>query len=556
MKFQLKTCLIFCLIAFALLFPNYSQAVEEKKAAPSQAAMEIAKAEAFSLDKDAIKEWIKGPVRYIARFEDEATYKQFKTDEERIDFIYEFWLKRDPTPWTLKNEFREQFWDRVATVNALYAATTKPGWMTDRGKIHILFGPPNDIEIIPNVLGAGSILGQSSGSSDPSGRHRHPLRDASESGHRGMERWIFSGREEFTNPYVVVAFYKDESGDYILSENPLHYTKKASSLEYSDPYIFSLIPKMAEGPQIITDEEDTIKVSILYHQMTQAKFDIAQAINVTSGEVALKEVIKTLDYYEPLKSRPEFNYFPAKDNRNYVLLSVDFHLKDFYESDIPESGIVPIAMFGRAISRDDGSEYVFSSDDFAPRHIVREGNKASIMASFSVPPGNYTIAAGLQEMVSGRIVSFQKEMNVPDLENCALGISNYMLAKSIAEEKIAEAKAKPNPLPFGMTVVPKVDNEFRRSEDFAIYYQVCGLGSEKETGKNDYDLSYQFYRKEKGKLVKLGKPVVFPDRHEAEEGWSFPLSKWPSGEYTLEIEIYDKINNQKALTPIDFRVLD
>ena len=355
-----------------------------------------------------------------------------------------------------------------------------------------------------------------------------------------MERWIYRSRKEFSEPYVVIPFYKSESGEYILSGNPLHYAKATLYLSFFDPHLPG------------EPRADPINKMINMNQMIQARFDIARAIDIASGEKILEESVKALDYYEPLKSELELNFFPSEDNNDYVLLSVDLNLRDLYDGNIAEDAIIPIAMFGKVISLEDNSEYMFSSDDYAPKHIVREGDKASVMASLSLPPGKYGISGGIQEMISGRIFSFHEKIEVPNLENCMQGISNYVLAKGIG----APPSKQPNPLPFSMNVYPKVDNEFHKSEDFAIYYQICSLGVHTETGKQDFDVSYQFYKKDKGDLFILGKPVNFPDRSEAEQGWSFPLSKWPSGEYVVEIEIYDKVKNQKSVSSLEFKVLD
>ncbi|MEW5806204.1 MAG: GWxTD domain-containing protein [Acidobacteriota bacterium] len=555
MQRNFKKYVAYFLTALAFLFPFSDKAVEEK--ASDSHEIEIADI-LHNVKKDDIKEWINGPARYISRSEEEKEFKELKSDIERTEFIYKFWQKRDPTPWTLKNEFREQFWEKVKTANALFADSTKPGWKTDRGKIYILLGPPNDIEPIAKVdysyrTGKATPQGDRDQKkphegrwTDGHGRAINPFRDTAESGHRGLERWIYRNRKEFkSDPDLIVSFYRDPSGEYILSDNPEHYSKATPYLKIPD---YSL-PNPLHGEIIKKNKQ--IEESIALNQLIQMKSDVAQAIDIASGEEILKEVIKALDYYEPLKSEPEFNFFPSEENSDYVLLSVDLHLRDFYDGTISEDNIISLAMFGKVISLSDRSECLFSSDQYAPRHIVREGEKASIMASFLAPPGEYRILGGIQEMLSGRIVSFQKEIDIPDLESCELGIENYVLAKKIESENVEHSI-----LPFGMNVLPKVDNEFHKNEDFGIYYQICGLGIDEVIGEKNFDVTYQFYKRDKDELLKLGKPIIFTGRFEAEQGWSFPLEKWLSGDYILEIEIYDKVSNSTATSSVDFKVLD
>ncbi len=63
---------------------------------------------------------------------------------ERGDFIEEFWKKRDPTPETEVNEFKDQYFGRIAEANHLFTEAAEPGWRSDRGRVYILLGPPTN----------------------------------------------------------------------------------------------------------------------------------------------------------------------------------------------------------------------------------------------------------------------------------------------------------------------------------------------------------------------------------------------------------------------------
>ena len=93
-----------------------------------------------------LKNWIQGPIRYIAQREEIKIFKKLKTDADRSLFIQRFWARRDPSPETLTNESRQMFWERVQECNDLFLDSHKRGWATDRGKIYILYGPPTRVE--------------------------------------------------------------------------------------------------------------------------------------------------------------------------------------------------------------------------------------------------------------------------------------------------------------------------------------------------------------------------------------------------------------------------
>jgi GWxTD domain-containing protein len=89
--------------------------------------------------------WLDEDVAYIATDEERTAFLQLTTDEERTEFIEQFWLRRDPTVGTTQNEFKEEHYRRIAYANEHFASRV-PGWKTDRGRVYIILGPPDEIE--------------------------------------------------------------------------------------------------------------------------------------------------------------------------------------------------------------------------------------------------------------------------------------------------------------------------------------------------------------------------------------------------------------------------
>jgi GWxTD domain-containing protein len=82
-------------------------------------------------------------VRYIISTKEKRLFLDLP-DEEKEEFIREFWEKRDPDPTTEENEFRMEYYNRIEQANKMFVSEGLPGWLTDRGRIYILFGPPMD----------------------------------------------------------------------------------------------------------------------------------------------------------------------------------------------------------------------------------------------------------------------------------------------------------------------------------------------------------------------------------------------------------------------------
>src|SRR5215469_1875519 len=95
------------------------------------------------------KKWMNEDVTYIITDEERKAFKQLNTDEEREQFVEQFWLRRDPTPDTVENEYKEEHYRRIAYANERFASGI-PGWKTDRGRIYITFGPPDERDEHPS----------------------------------------------------------------------------------------------------------------------------------------------------------------------------------------------------------------------------------------------------------------------------------------------------------------------------------------------------------------------------------------------------------------------
>src|SRR5213594_1384075 len=153
-----STCIV-C-VSLGILLAGYSVAQDKKAkaAAPARETVskpltpkEIRKREE-KLRKELetpYRKWLNEDVAYIITDEERAAFKRLQTDEEREQFIEQFWLRRDPTPDSVENEFKEEHYRRIAYANEQFASGI-PGWKADRGRIYIMYGPPDEKETHPS----------------------------------------------------------------------------------------------------------------------------------------------------------------------------------------------------------------------------------------------------------------------------------------------------------------------------------------------------------------------------------------------------------------------
>src|SRR3974390_2505613 len=149
------------------------------------------------------RKWLNEDVAYIITDEERAAFKKLQTDEEREQFIEQFWLRRDPTPDSVENEFKEEHYRRIAYANEHYASGI-PGWKTDRGRIYITFGPPDEIDSHP-----------SGGTYD-----RPPEEGGGETATFPFETWRYRYIEGIGNNVILEFVDPSMSGEYHLTMDP------------------------------------------------------------------------------------------------------------------------------------------------------------------------------------------------------------------------------------------------------------------------------------------------------------------------------------------------
>ena len=148
--------------------------------------------------------WLNQDVAYIITDEERAAFKRLATNEEREHFIEQFWLRRDPTPGTVENEFKEEHYRRIAYANENLADGLIPGWKTDRGQIYITYGPPDEKESHP----AGGSY------------RRPPEQGGGTTTTFPFEQWLYHHIEGVGNNVILEFVDPTMSGQYRMTMDP------------------------------------------------------------------------------------------------------------------------------------------------------------------------------------------------------------------------------------------------------------------------------------------------------------------------------------------------
>ncbi len=155
------------------------------------------------VDESPYRKWLNEDVAYIITDAERAAYKLLQTGEEHERFIEQFWLRRDPTPGTVENEFKEEHYRRIAYTNERFAANI-PGWKTDRGRIYITYGPADEIESHPS-----------------GGKYERPAEQGGGATSTfPFEQWLYRHIEGVGNNVVIEFVDPSMSGEYRMTMDP------------------------------------------------------------------------------------------------------------------------------------------------------------------------------------------------------------------------------------------------------------------------------------------------------------------------------------------------
>jgi GWxTD domain-containing protein len=490
--------------------------------------------------KKAYRNWIENHELILTQPERDA-WKKLATDEERDRFIEDFWRARDPDPDTEENEFKQQFYERVAYANEHFSSG-KPGRMTDRGRIYIKFGKPDEIESHPTggAYERPSWEGGGSTSTYP------------------FEKWFYryipnirSGIElEFVDP--------TGSGEFRLARNP---DEKDALITI--PGAGRTFAEMA-GLESRADR-------IANRGFGRANYSRAQdsPFEVMNLLVELdRDQPFTRNYLSnstdtpvvddnPLNFETQVNYFRVSDDKVLAALTIQTNNDQLSFSDSGGLQIARMNIFGTVTSVANRRMGKFEDSVTATATSAELSSarmrKSVYARTFVLEPGRYRVDVILRDVESGAMGRQQVALIVPDYPADRLSTSSIVLA---AKMEHVEGGAAVGPFIIGTTkVIPNLSGVFRRNEPVGIYLQVYNAGIDQTTLKPAADAEYV--------LLKDGKELSRQAedwRQLSDSGQRLILTRLidtralTPGEYQIKINVRDHVTGQTISPTAKFTI--
>jgi GWxTD domain-containing protein len=486
------------------------------------------------------KNWLNVDVGYIITDEERAAFKRLQTDEERQQFVESFWLRRDPTPDTEENEFKEEHYRRIAYANERFASGI-PGWKTDRGRIYITFGPPDEIESHPS-----------------GGTYQRPWEEGGGTTSTfPFEKWRYRWIEGIGSDINIEFVDTSMTGEYRMTMDPsekdaLLMVPGAGLTMLEEMGMASKVDRFTrtDGTRLGTGNQPLPARMNQFERLQQyAMLHKPPPVKFKDLEAAVTSTIK----YNLLPMRVAADFIPVTTSSVFSRISIQFDRKDLQFKQSEGISQATINLYARVSTMSRRTINVFEDviQVEAPTELLDEAVKGASIYQKTVPlpPGRYRLNVVAKDVVGGNMNNYEMVLDVPRLEEDALGASSLILADLI--EKVPTKSIGSGQFVIGTSKVrPRLGETFRQDEKLGIYLQLYNLSADekaKPEGTVEYEIS---------KVGSNEKVFEYTEDLKSLPGSAtqvvveklLPLKDLEPGKYQLKIKVVDKIRNQ-TLTP-------
>jgi GWxTD domain-containing protein len=497
--------------------------------------------------KSVYKKWMDEDVSYIITEEERKAFKVLKTDEERDQFIEQFWLRRDPDPDTNENEYKEEYYVRIQYANEKFSSGI-PGWKTDRGRIYVKFGKPDQVEAHPS---GGSY-------------QRPSYEGGGNTSTYPFETWWYRYIEGIGSDIEIEFVDPSGSGEYRIAQSPnekdaLLYTPNAGLTLAEELGMASKADRVSAGPFAVgarglfgsrAKDQPFERLALLA--------DLNRAPSIKFGDLRV-----TADLPEiatdvlPFSVRTDFFRMSSESVASSFTMQFDHSDLSFKNQGGVYSGQVNIyaRLTGLSGRRAGNFEDTVQTARYT-EDLLKEGqNQRSIyQKNIALPPGRYKIDVVARDTVSGKSGILHHSFEVPRYQDKALATSTLILALSI--EPLDNRTISAGQFIIGRYKVrPHVSGVYRPGQNLALFFQVYDAEMDQSTLQPALKVEYTvskggqeiYHAVEDGKtkmgIIDLkGQQLVVARAIQLQGKLAEP------GSYTVTAKITDLVS-QKVVTP-------
>jgi GWxTD domain-containing protein len=473
--------------------------------------------------------WLDEEIVYIITPKERDVFRKLETDKERDIFIEAFWKHRDPTPGTPRNEFRDEHYQRRKYANEYFGrGSPRPGWMTDRGRIHIILGPPRNIEDHDNINGV------------------YPV-----------QIWSYDGDPDYGLPtgFNIIFFKKHGMGEYVLyspvDDGPesliadwgtgltAEYMQDTKNPQNALQQLAKLAPNLAYQTLSLIPGERPMSgtVSLASTRLLGNVFSYPQKkVEDTYAEALLKykDVIE-VDYSANYIAS-DSSLYVIKDDTGHFMVHYSIEPKKISVSSYGDKYSTNYELDGRISDTNGNTIFQYMKEfplSFSGPELQDLGAKTlAIQDLFPLVPGTYKFDLLLKNTVSKEFTTFEGTIMIPE-ESALPAITPLVLGYRLEKSASPAAEFIPFRIRDGQLLTP-ARKTFTQKENLVVFFQVLGLPLELRSAGQ---LKYAVLRKEApflSQIKKIGEYQNAPDFLEV-----FPLQEFPPDYYKIRVSVLD-----------------
>ncbi|MGA9980630.1 MAG: GWxTD domain-containing protein [Candidatus Sulfotelmatobacter sp.] len=496
--------------------------------------------------KGPYKKWLDEDVVWIITDEEKAAFKQLSNDEERDSFIEAFWQRRDPTPDTEENEYKEEHYQRIAYANEHFAAGI-PGWKTDRGRIYIMYGKADEVDSHPS-----------------GGSYERPMDEGGgETSTFPFEDWRYRYLEGIGQEVIIEFVDTCMCGEYHMTmdrseKDALLYTPNAGLTMYEQMGMANKTQRFSGGglERLGLGPDSASQNAKEFDRLEQfAKLQAPPPVKYKD----LEEIVNSKIVLNPMPFDVRTDF--VKVTSDTVLVPVMIQLKNrditFVNKDGVQRGTVNIfarftTLTGKVVQTFEDPVQVDVPEELLPRTAE---NSSVYWKAIPLRPGRYKLEIAVKDVNGDRRGVWSRGIIVPDYSNDdKLATSSLIVADEM--EPVPTKNIGTGFFVIGTTKVrPRVASAdgkpalFKKGSDpkLNFWMQVYNLGIDQKTHKPSATFEYDIIN------TVTNKPVI--QKVESTESMgnvgeqvtlqkSIVVANLQPGTYKIDIKVNDNISKQ------------
>ena len=494
------------------------------------------------------KEWLNRDVAYIITENERKAFNKLANDDEREQFIEAFWRRRDPDPDTDENEFKEEYYERIAYANEKFASGI-PGWKTDRGRIYIMFGKADSVESHP----AG-------------GNYERPMyHGGGNTSTYPFETWFYRYIEGVGSGVEIEFVDPTGSGEYRIARSPdekdaLLYVPGAGLTLREQLGLESKADRVTYGSMGIGMANWQREADNPFTRL-QLLADLARPPAIKNKELADLITLTDTGKLEanPLDIDTRIDYYRQSDDRVITAFTIQTENKELAFEDIGGIQTARMNIFAKITSvagrRVGVFEDVVTAQATAEELVEAKGRKSAYGKTVPLPPGTYRVDIVVRDINSGATAIKRIGFTVPKYDPKQLASSTLVLAAKL--QGVGDAPAVGQFTIGNLKVIPNVSAIYRKGDPVGIYMQLYNAGIDQTTLRPSVDVDYVVTKggKEIGKIVEDWRGL-------SDAGQRLTLAKLLStdrlsaGDYEVSVRVRDRVSGQSISPAAKFTVVE